>query len=67
MFRILVFLLHSKKKWNSSSKSGKTLQFAHSLWSLGILRYLPISIKSLWSPSLNFVKISLTFLSGCDK
>jgi hypothetical protein len=61
MFRLLVFLLHSKKKWNSSSK---TLQIAHSLWSLGILRFLPISIKSLCSLRLNFVKISLTFLSG---
>jgi hypothetical protein len=51
LFRLLVFLLHSKKKWNSSSKA---LQIAHSLWSLGILRYLPIPIKSLWSLSLNF-------------
>jgi hypothetical protein len=40
MFKLLVFLLHSKTKWNSSSK---TLQIEHSLWSLGILRYLPIS------------------------
>ena len=31
MFRLLVILLHSKKKWNSPSK---TLQIAHSLWSL---------------------------------
>ena len=63
MFRLLVFLLHSKKKKSSS----KTLQIAHSLLSLGILRYLPISIKSLWSLSLNFVKICLTFQYGCDK
>jgi hypothetical protein len=45
----------------------KKLQIAHSLWPFGILRFLPISIKSLCSLSLNFVKISLTFLSGCDK
>ena len=64
MFRLLVILLHSKNKWSSSSK---TLQIAHSLWSFGNLRFLPISIKSLCSLSLNFVKISLTFLSGCDK
>jgi hypothetical protein len=54
MFRLLVFLLHSKKKWNSSSK---TLQIAHSLWSFGILRFLPIYIKGLCSLCLNFVKI----------
>ena len=64
MFWLLVFLLHSKKKRNSSSK---TLQIAHSLWSLGILRFLPISVKSVCSLSLNFEKISPTFLSGCDK
>jgi hypothetical protein len=50
-----------KKKLNSSSK---TLQIAHSLWSLGILRFLPISIKSLRSLSLNFVKISLDVINN---
>jgi hypothetical protein len=61
MFRLLVFLLHSKKKWNSSSK---TFQIAHILWSFGILTSLPISIKCLCSLSMHFVKICLTFINN---
>ena len=45
----------------------KSHMYNNSLWSLGILRFLPISIENLCSLSLNFVKINLTFLSGCDK